>query len=123
MRGLRPFDEEVPVTATAAPRARTSDAAREWTDTARLCICALGLTFSLSDPARAEAPLAADVLLPAIDNALARSRAVLAQEAEVRELRKRHDSLSGREREVMAGVVAGHLNKRVGATLGISRSR
>ena len=65
-------------------------------------------------------PLAADLLLPAIDNALARSRAVLAQEAELRELRKRHDSLSGREREVMAGVVAGHLNKQVGAALGIS---
>ena len=65
-------------------------------------------------------PLATGVLLPAIDNALARSRAVLAQEAELRELRKRHDSLSGREREVMAGVVAGHLNKRVGAALGIS---
>jgi len=65
-------------------------------------------------------PLPADVLVPAIDNALARSRAVLAQEAELRELRKRHDSLSGREREVMAGVVAGHLNKRIGATLGIS---
>ena len=65
-------------------------------------------------------PLPADVLVPAIDNALARSRVVLAQEAELRELRKRHDSLSGREREVMAGVVAGHLNKRIGATLGIS---
>ena len=57
---------------------------------------------------------------PPIDHAIARSRAVLAQEAELLELRKRHDSLSDREREVMAGVVAGHLNKRVGAALGIS---
>jgi DNA-binding CsgD family transcriptional regulator len=48
------------------------------------------------------------------------SRAVLAQEAELLDLRRRHDSLSEREREVMAGVVAGHLTKRVAAALGIS---
>jgi FixJ family two-component response regulator len=65
-------------------------------------------------------PLADAVLLPAIGHALARSRAVLAHEADLRELRKRHDSLSDREREVMGQVVAGHLNKRIAAALGIS---
>lgn len=36
------------------------------------------------------------------------------------ELRRRHETLSSREREVMAWVVAGLLNKQVGAALGIS---
>jgi len=37
------------------PHLGTSDAACEWTDTARLCLCALGLTVSLFGPAPAEA--------------------------------------------------------------------
>jgi FixJ family two-component response regulator len=65
-------------------------------------------------------PVAGDVLVAAVGQAIARSRAVLDAEAALFELRKRHDSLSDREREVMAHVVAGHLNKRVGAALGIS---
>jgi FixJ family two-component response regulator len=65
-------------------------------------------------------PLADDVLLTAVGHALARSRATLDREAESLELRRRYDSLSGREREVMARVVAGHPNKRIGAALGIS---
>jgi FixJ family two-component response regulator len=65
-------------------------------------------------------PLAEDVLLGAVRNALVRSHIVLQQEAELLELRQRHDSLSCREREVMARVVSGLLNKQVGATLGIS---
>jgi FixJ family two-component response regulator len=65
-------------------------------------------------------PLVDDALLAAVAHALARSRRVLDQEAELRELRERHDSLSSREREVMAWVVAGLLNKQVGASLGIS---
>lgn len=65
-------------------------------------------------------PLAGETLLAAIGQALARSRTVLQQDAELLELRKRHDSLSVREREVMAWVVGGLLNKQVGATLGIS---
>lgn len=65
-------------------------------------------------------PLVEGVLLSAVGQAIARSRAILEQEAEVLELRKRHDSLSGRERDVMARVVAGLLNKQVGAVLGIS---
>lgn len=65
-------------------------------------------------------PLADDALLPAIRYALARSGAVLDRMTQLRELRRRYDSLSGREREVMTRVVAGDLNKRIGAALGIS---
>jgi FixJ family two-component response regulator len=65
-------------------------------------------------------PLANDVLLGAIGHAIARSRVVLDEKQDLMELRKRHASLSDREREVMSRVVSGHLNKQVGAALGIS---
>jgi FixJ family two-component response regulator len=47
---------------------------------------------------------------------------VLPHEAEVLGLRERHDSLNGRERDVMAQVVAGLLNKRLEAVLGIGET-
>ena len=65
-------------------------------------------------------PFRSDVLLEAIGRAVERSRAALDQEAELQALRGRYGSLSSREREVMALVVAGRLNKLVGAELGIS---
>ena len=65
-------------------------------------------------------PFKDEVLLTAIRQALERSRLALVQEAEVRELRSRHASLTPREREVMALVVSGLLNKQVGGELGIS---
>jgi len=65
-------------------------------------------------------PFRDEALLEAIGQALERSRAVVGYEAEMRDLRERHTSLSGREREVMALVVAGLLNKQVAAELGIS---
>lgn len=65
-------------------------------------------------------PFVSDVLLAAIENALARSRSLLAAEASLRALRSRYGSLSGRERAVMALVVRGQLNKQVGGELGIS---
>ncbi len=65
-------------------------------------------------------PFGDDVLLQAIGHALERSRVALAQEAEMRALRTGYASLSGREREVMALVVSGLLNKQVGGELGIS---
>jgi FixJ family two-component response regulator len=65
-------------------------------------------------------PFSEEVLLDAIRNALERSRTALGQEAELRALRDAHASLSRREREVMALVVSGLLNKQVGAELGIS---
>ncbi|MGD0211883.1 MAG: response regulator [Terriglobales bacterium] len=65
-------------------------------------------------------PFSDDVLLSAIRGALERSRVALSQEAEMRALRDRFTSLSQREREVMALVVSGLLNKQVGGELGIS---
>jgi DNA-binding NarL/FixJ family response regulator len=65
-------------------------------------------------------PHSDEELLTAIAQAIGRSRAVLQQEAELLELRRRYRSLSCRERDVMTRVVAGRLNKQVGAALGIS---
>jgi FixJ family two-component response regulator len=65
-------------------------------------------------------PFNDETLLGAIRQALERSRATLGQEQEVRALRDRYASLSRREQEVMALVVAGRLNKQVGFELGIS---
>jgi len=65
-------------------------------------------------------PCTDDALRAAVGRALAQSQAVMQQEAEWLELRTRHDSLSGRERDVMVRVVSGFLNKQVGADLGIS---
>ena len=65
-------------------------------------------------------PFGDDVLLTAIQNAIERSRGALRQEAELRGLREAYASLSRREREVMALVVSGLLNKQVGGKLGIS---
>ena len=65
-------------------------------------------------------PYRDDVLLSAIRQALDRSRNALDHEAGLRELRDRYGFLSRREREVMALVVSGLLNKQVGGELGIS---
>jgi len=60
------------------------------------------------------------VLLDAIRGAIERSRAALREESEIQRLRSCYASLTPREREVMALVVAGLLNKQVGGELGIS---
>jgi len=65
-------------------------------------------------------PFAPDVLLTAIRDAIDRSRTFLAQEADLQALRGRYESLTLRERQVMALVVRGELNKQVGGDLGIS---
>jgi FixJ family two-component response regulator len=65
-------------------------------------------------------PLSDDVLRTAIGDAIERSRAALSHEADLRTLRDRHASLTPRERETMALVVSGLLNKQIAAKLGIS---
>jgi len=65
-------------------------------------------------------PLAEEALLGAIRHAIERSQTALGNEAEMQALRGRHASLTSREREVMALVVSGLLNKQVGFELGIS---
>lgn len=65
-------------------------------------------------------PYRGEILLGAIEGAVERSRASLHCHADLLELRERHQRLSRREREVMALVVRGQLNKQVGGKLGIS---
>jgi len=67
-------------------------------------------------------PFDDEELLTAIGRALEASRTRLKHEADLRALRRRHASLSGREQEVMALVAAGLLNKQIGFELGISES-
>ena len=59
-------------------------------------------------------------LLDAIHQALARDRVMRQQQSERDELRHRWESLTAREREVMALVVSGMLNKQVASELGTS---
>jgi FixJ family two-component response regulator len=59
-------------------------------------------------------------LLDAIHQALERDRATRQQQSELTELRKRYESLTAREREVMGLVVSGMLNKQVAFDLGTS---
>jgi FixJ family two-component response regulator len=65
-------------------------------------------------------PFDDEVLIHAIRGALERSRAAIREVAQTRVLRDCYASLTPRERDVMALVVAGLLNKQVGGELGIS---
>jgi FixJ family two-component response regulator len=65
-------------------------------------------------------PFGDDVLLDAIRRALERSRRALEHDAKMKALRESYRSLTPREREVMALVASGLLNKQVGGELGIS---
>lgn len=65
-------------------------------------------------------PFDDDVLLTAIRQSIERSRALLSAEAELRTIQDRYASLSQRERQVMALVASGLLNKQVAGELGIS---
>jgi FixJ family two-component response regulator len=65
-------------------------------------------------------PIVDDLLLSAIGNAITLSWAALEDAEQMRALRGSYASLSRREREVMALIVAGRLNKEVGCELGIS---
>jgi FixJ family two-component response regulator len=59
-------------------------------------------------------------LLDAIYQALDRDRVTRQQQIELGELRNRYESLTAREREVMALVVSGMLNKQIAYDLGTS---
>jgi FixJ family two-component response regulator len=65
-------------------------------------------------------PLNDELLLGALQNAIGRSHAALVRDTKMRELQSCYASLSPREREVMALVISGLLNKQVGGELGIS---
>lgn len=59
-------------------------------------------------------------LLDAIQEGLARDRAWLENESETSVLRARYETLSPREREIMAKVVVGRLNKQIAGDIGLS---
>lgn len=67
-------------------------------------------------------PFDDEVLLGAIRQGLERSRAALGREEALASLRKCYATLTPRERDVMALVVAGLLNKQVGLKLRISET-
>jgi FixJ family two-component response regulator len=67
-------------------------------------------------------PVAGEQLLAAVQAALqhdARARTAL---RESDDLRRRHASLTVREREVLAGLVAGKLNKQIAAEMGVTEA-
>jgi FixJ family two-component response regulator len=61
-------------------------------------------------------------LLDAVQQAIERDRAVRQRRSESLELHNRYDSLTAREREVMALVVRGLLNKQIAAELGATEA-
>ncbi len=65
-----------------------------------------------------EKPVKAELLMEAIHRAVARSGEQKAAAAHIQELKIRYERLTPREREVMALVSAGLLNKQVAAELG-----
>jgi FixJ family two-component response regulator len=65
-------------------------------------------------------PLRDQDLLDAIQAALRRDRARLEDERKVADLRTRQESLTARERQVMALLVAGRVNKQIAAEIAIS---
>lgn len=67
-------------------------------------------------------PFREQELLDAIHRAISRDRDRRKQRAEVAELRQRYEELTLREREVMALVIQGLLNKQVAAELGASET-
>ena len=67
-----------------------------------------------------EKPFNDDILLAAIATALRSGEEGRRGAAEVAEITGRLTSLSGREREVLDGLVAGHANKVIAFDLGIS---
>ena len=65
-------------------------------------------------------PFRDDDLLDAIHGALAQARDTHREESEVGEIRRRYALLTAREREVIAYIVKGALNKQAASELGVS---
>jgi FixJ family two-component response regulator len=65
-------------------------------------------------------PLDGVDLRDSIRSALDLSREAIGREVQLHQLERRYETLSPREREVMALVVSGRMNKQVGGELGIS---
>jgi FixJ family two-component response regulator len=61
-------------------------------------------------------------LLDAVHQALARDRQARAQRAQREALRRRFDTLTPRQRDVLARMVAGRLNKQIAGELGTSEA-
>jgi len=67
-------------------------------------------------------PFRGQDLLDAIRSAIDRDRTARAERPELAELRRRYDTLTPRERDVMAGVVGGLLNKHMSAEFGTTEA-
>ena len=67
-------------------------------------------------------PFREQELLEAIRQAVERDRVGRQDRRELAELRRRHDTLTPREREVLAGIVAGQLSKQIAAEFGTSEA-
>jgi FixJ family two-component response regulator len=65
-----------------------------------------------------EKPFEDQSLLDAINHSLKKDRQTKLEQAELREIQQRVDSLTPREREVFAHVVSGELNKHIAFELG-----
>jgi FixJ family two-component response regulator len=63
-------------------------------------------------------PFRGQELLDAVQEAIARDRAARSERSQIAEVRARYESLTAREKEVMALVAAGLLNKQIAAELG-----
>jgi FixJ family two-component response regulator len=67
-------------------------------------------------------PFRGQDLLDAIRHAIDRDRVARMERRELAELHRRYDTLTPRERDVMAGVVAGLLNKQIAAEFGTTEA-
>ncbi|MBN3560710.1 response regulator transcription factor [Aliamphritea spongicola] len=67
-----------------------------------------------------EKPFDDEVLLPLVENALAHSSTLFENQQQQQQIQDLHDSLSRREKQVMALVVAGRANREIAEELGIS---
>lgn len=67
-------------------------------------------------------PLNAPALLDAVRHAIEKDREARAERKSLDELRRRYDSLTPREREVLQRVIAGRLSKQIAAEFGTSEA-